>query len=472
MAKPLKMPKLSDEMTEGKIVEWLKKEGDEVAAGDVVAQVETEKATLDVEAFEQGVLIGIVVKAGDTAPVGAPIAWIGARGEKPREAPAAAAAQDAAKETRAGGEIAHVPTQAAPRSDAKVPAAPAVRGGDEQRPPSHGARQAPSESVYREAQGRVVASPAARRRARERGIEIEQVEGSGPHGRVVLSDLEHAPAGPGPPERRPAAPPPSARPAEAEEARAPAPRAPTAAPSRRRRELPPRAELRDETVPLSPMRKAIVRNLAISKPGAPHFYLEISVDATRLVAMREELDEIGEEPVSLNDLVVKAAAEALSRHPEVNAAWGADAIVRRGSIDVGVAVALDDGLVTPVVRGADRKTLFEIAREVRDLAGRARERRLRPEEYQGGSFTVSNLGMFGIEAFYAVLNPPEAAILAVGAVQRVPWVDERTGQVVPVERTRLGLSGDHRVVDGATGARFLQTLKWVLESPVRLLVTR
>jgi pyruvate dehydrogenase E2 component (dihydrolipoamide acetyltransferase) len=219
------------------------------------------------------------------------------------------------------------------------------------------------------------------------------------------------------------------------------------------------------------MRKAIARNLAVAKPGAPHFYLEASADMRRLVALREQLEELDEGTVSLNDLVVKAAAEALSRHPEVNAAWGADAIVRRGAIDVGVAVALEDGLVTPVVRGADRKGVFEIAGEIRDLAARARERGLKPDEYQGASFTISNLGMFGIEAFYAVINPPEAAILAVGAVQKVPWVDEATGQVVAMERVRLGLSGDHRVIDGATGARFLRTLRAILEAPVRLVLT-
>jgi pyruvate dehydrogenase E2 component (dihydrolipoamide acetyltransferase) len=218
------------------------------------------------------------------------------------------------------------------------------------------------------------------------------------------------------------------------------------------------------------MRKAIARNLSVSKPGAPHFYLEASVDARRLVALREQLEELDQGPVSLNDLVVKAAAEALSRHPEVNAAWGADAIVRRGAVDVGVAVALDEGLVTPVVRDADGKDVFEIAAEIRDLAARAREKKLRPEEYQGASFTVSNLGMYGVEAFYAVINPPEAAILAVGAAQKVPWVDEATGAVVAMERIRLGLSCDHRVVDGATGARFLRTLRLVLESPVRLVV--
>ena len=218
------------------------------------------------------------------------------------------------------------------------------------------------------------------------------------------------------------------------------------------------------------MRRAIARNLAASKPGAPHFYLETSADMRRMVALREQLDELEGAPVSLNDLVVKATAEALSRHPEVNAAWGADAIVRRGSVDVGVAVALEDGLVTAVLRHADRKSVFELAVELRDLAGRARARKLAPDEYQGASFTISNLGMFGIEAFYAVINPPEAAILAVGAVQKVPWVDGTTGQVVATERLRLGLSCDHRVVDGATGARFLQTLKAIIESPVRLLV--
>jgi len=481
MAKPIKMPKLSDQMTEGKIAEWLKKEGDEVKAGDVVAQVETEKATLDIEAFEPGVLIGIAVKTGETVPVGQPIAWLGARGEKVPAPEAAKAEPEAAKEARAGGEVAHVSTQVAPATAAKVPApspeegaapppAPAPTAAPpaaaarrrEDATPTRGARTAPAQAAARAAAApvpaRIPASPAARKRARERGIDLGEVGGSGPRGRIVLADLERAPA------MREERPEPERRAAQVAAA-APAPAA------RKKRALPPRVELRDETVPLSPMRKAIARNLAAAKPGAPHFYLETSVDARRLVALREQLEELEEGPVSVNDVIVKATAEALSRHPEVNAAWGADAIVRRGSVDVGIAVALDDGLVTPVVREADRKTIFEIAAEIRELAGRAREKRLKPEEYQGASFTISNLGMFGVEAFYAVINPPEAAILAVGAVQKVPWVEEGTGQLVPMERVRLGLSCDHRVVDGATGARFLQTLKAILESPVRLVVT-
>jgi len=480
MAKPIKMPKLSDEMTEGKIVEWLKNEGDEVKAGDVIAQVETEKATLDVEAFEPGVLIGLVTKAGESAPVGQPIAWIGARGEKVPAADSAAAAPDAAKEEKAGGEVAKVSTQgdrpaaakeAAPppppaatrpeRASATRPepvaATPARAAPGREEAPARGARAAPAQVSARAIAppGRIPASPAARKRARERGIALGEVDGSGPRGRVVLADLERAPA---PREPRPPA-------AEPRPAAAPSPAA------RRKRALPPRVELRDETIPLSSMRKAIARNLAASKPGAPHFYLETSADMRRLVALREQLEELEEGTVSVNDLVVKAVAEALSRHPEVNAAWGADAIVRRGGVDVGIAVALDDGLVTPVVRDADRKSILELAAEVRELAGRAREKKLRPEEYQGASFTVSNLGMYGVEAFYAVINPPEAAILAVGAVQKVPWVDDATGQLVAMERVRLGLSCDHRVVDGATGARFLRTLKAILESPVRLVVS-
>ncbi len=497
MAKPIKMPKLSDQMTEGKVAEWLKKEGDEVKAGDVVAQVETEKATLDVEAFESGVLLGFTVKAGETVAVGEPIAWLGARGEAmPAAAPAPAEAPRSEPESPGAGvgsEYSRESAQPAPPTAAKgpsaareevaraapapqaagpQPAAPPAAGAQRipapqrEEAPRSGARSAPALAAARTAGGRVVASPAARKRARERGVELADVEGSGPRGRVVLADVEQARAQPDRPQARPAA--------AARANGAPAPgtvQAPAAAPpARRRRALPPVVELRDETIPLSPMRKAIARNLAASKPGAPHFYLEASVDARRLVALRAELEELERGPVSLNDLVVKAVAEALSRHPEVNAAWGADAIVRRGSVDVGVAVALEDGLVTPVVRNADGKDVFEIAAEIRDLAGRAREKRLRPEEYQGATFTISNLGMFGVEAFYAVINPPEAAILAVGVVQKVPWVDEASGALVAMERMRLGLSCDHRVVDGATGARFLQTLRLVLESPVRLVV--
>lgn len=463
MAKPIKMPKLSDQMTEGKIAEWLKKEGDEVKAGDVIAQVETEKATLDVEAFDSGVLIGLVVKVGESAPVGQPIAWIGARGEKVPAAEAAPAAPDAAKEARSGGEVAKVSPAAAPPPPPAAEAAPPPEARPQQEAaPSRGARAAPAQVSARAtpAPGRIPASPAARKRARERGIDLGEVDGSGPRGRIVLADLEGAPA------RREARAAPEARPAPV-----PAPAQAPGARARRKRALPPRVELRDETIPLSPMRKAIARNLAASKPGAPHFYLETSADMRRLVALREQLEELEEGPVSVNDLVVKAVAEALSRHPEVNAAWGADAIVRRGSVDVGIAVALEDGLVTPVVRDADEKSVLEIAAETRELAGRAREKRLKPEEYQDASFTVSNLGMYGVEAFYAVINPPEAAILAVGAVQKVPWVDDATGQLVAMERVRLGLSCDHRVIDGATGARFLQTLKAILESPVRLVVS-
>jgi pyruvate dehydrogenase E2 component (dihydrolipoamide acetyltransferase) len=500
MAKPIKMPKLSDQMAEGRIVEWVKHEGDEVKPGDVLAQVETEKATLDLEAFDAGVLIGVVVKAGESAPVGQPVGWLGARGEQvpaagataaPAAPPRAAAreAPDAAREAKAGGEISRPSDQGAPPRVAQAPErardpalSPAGQGpgrgsargpnGDER--PASGARAAPAQTAPRTAGERVLASPAARKVARERGVDLAQVEGSGPGGRVVLSDVEGAAQG----ETREAAPAGDRAPAvlapgtppPGTEAPAPKPSPRPAPVGKARRALPPRARLRDETLPLSPMRRAIARNLAAVKPGAPHFYLETSADARRLVALREQLAELERGPISVNDLVVKAVAEALARHPEVNAAWGADAIVRRGSVDVGVAVALDDGLVTPVVRAADRKDVFAVAAELRDLATRARERRLRPEEYQGGSFTVSNLGMFGIEHFFAVINPPEAAILAVGAVMKVPWVEEGSRALVAMDRVRLGLSCDHRVVDGATGARYLQTLKAILEAPVRLVV--
>lgn len=411
MAKPINMPKLSDEMAEGRIAAWLKQPGEDVKAGDVVAQVETEKATLDIEAFEGGTLIGIVAATGDTVPVGSPIAWLGKSGEK------------------------LPPASAKPRPVAPAPA------------PGPSARLAPSPPAPisvpvpvpgpRPTVGRVIASPAARKAARERGIDLTAALGSGPGGRIVLADLDRAPASP--------------------------------APVKKKRELPPRQVLRDEEIPLSPMRKAIARNLAVAKPGTPHFYVETSADMRRAVALRAELDELGQGSVSLNDLVLKAVAEALLRHPEVNAAFQDDRIVRRGAVHLGMAVAVEEGLITPVIRDADRKTIFEIARLSKELAGRARERRLKPDEYQGGTFTVSNLGMFGIEAFQAILNPPEAGILAVGVVQKIPWVDE-SGAIVAMERCRLTLSGDHRAIDGAVGARFLRTLKTILEAPVRLVM--
>ncbi len=458
MPKPINMPKLSDEMTEGKLADWLKAEGDEIKAGEVVAQVETEKATLDIEAFESGVLIGIVVKKGETAPVGAPIGWIGSAGEKvpdasPRGAP------DATKETKSGGVISQPSRQPeAPPSQATAPPSPPPV------PPSTAAGQAkpaapdplraePGSTGPQGMQrtgarnGRIVASPAARKAARERGIDLAALGGSGPGGRIVLADLDRPPAA-----------------------------APAASRSKAARPLPPKRTLREESTPLSPMRKAIARNLGVAKPGAPHFYLEISADMRRMLALKEQLDELAEGPgagggsVSLNDLVLKAAADALTRHPEVNAAWGGEAIVRHGGVHVGMAVAVEEGLVTPVLRDADRMSVQEIARQAKDLAARARDRRLKPEEYQGSTFTVSNLGMFGIDAFYAIINPPEAAILSVGTVRKVPWVDEATGEIVAIERCRFGLSGDHRVIDGAVGARFLATLKRIIETPVRLVI--
>lgn len=458
MPKPINMPKLSDEMTEGKIADWLKQEGDEVKAGDIIAQVETEKATLDVEAFESGVLLGIVVGKGDTAPVGTPIAWIGARGEQIPAGPPKGA-PDASKETIAGGETSKQSNQPArPRADAPAAAAaaatprpappsppspPAAAAAAARPPPAPApSRKVPAPPEPGRRDGRIIASPAARKLARERGIDLAALGGSGPGGRVVLGDVE----------------------------RGPQVRAPAAAPAKKRRELPPRRALRDESLPLSPMRKAIARNLGVAKPGAPHFYLEISADMRRAVALREQLNELGEGELSLNDLVLKAAADALTRHPEVNAAWGGESIVRHGGVHVGMAVAVEEGLITPVLRDVDTMSVFDVARASRELARRARERRLKPDEYQGGTFTVSNLGMFGIDAFYAIINPPEAAILSVGAAQKVPWVDEATGAVVAMERCRFGLSGDHRVIDGATGARFLQTFQRVIESPVRLVV--
>ncbi len=449
MARPINMPKLSDEMTEGKVTQWLKKEGDEVKPGDVVAQVETEKATLDVEAFEAGVLLGVAVAEGESAPVGTPIAWLGARGEKVPSAARSRTVPDDAEEAMAGGEASRPsrpPPAPPPTAPPRVQASPPPQLPPQDLPPRD-AREAARGAVARKARGngRLVASPAARRAARERDIDLEAVAGSGPGGRIVLADLERGPA----PAREPP---------------------PPAAPSRKRRELPPRAALRDESIPLSPMRKAIARNLGQAKPGAPHFYLEISADMRRAMALREQLNELGEGQVSVNDLVVKAVADALTRHPEVNAAWAGESIERRGGVHVGVAVAVEDGLITPVIRDADGRSIFEVARLARELARRARERRLKPEEYQGASFTVSNLGMFGIESFYAILNPPQAAVLSVGVVQKVAWVDEGSGELVAMERCRFGLSGDHRVIDGATGARFLQTFQGVIESPVRLVV--
>jgi pyruvate dehydrogenase E2 component (dihydrolipoamide acetyltransferase) len=420
------LAKLSPTMEEGQIVKWSKSEGDKVKVGDILAEIETDKANMEMEALAEGVLRKILVPAGSTAPVGSLIGVIAGADEDISELLATAGSASKAQEP------------AAPRpaeSEAKTQPAATPRPAPPAEP-SAGPR--PSAVSPASEGGRVKASPLARRMAAERNIALAQVEGSGPGGRVIRRDIEEW-SGPA-----------AAKPAPAA-SRAPAAPAVTAG----------------EEIPLSSMRRTIARRLAESKFKAPHFYVSVEIDMDAAVALREQLKQ-AEAKISYNDLVVKACALALRAQPMVNASWGEDRIVTHAEVNVGVAVSLPDGLITPVVRDADRKSVGAIAAEVQDLAARARDKKLKPEEFTGSTFTTSNLGMFGVTDFTAIINPPDSAILAIGAVRREPVVD---GDAIRVgHRMSLTLSSDHRVIDGALAAQFLAEVRRLLESPLLLLI--
>ncbi len=420
-------------MEEGNIVAWYKKEGDKVERGDLLAEIETDKATMEFESLWEGVLLHIAVKEGPV-PVNGVIAVIGEEGEDwkaaleaEKEATSAAATHDSAQPTPSATQPPHLPAAGQP--------APA--------------QTAPPE------QGRIKASPLARNMARQAGIDLSQIKGTGEHGRIVKRDVE----------------------AYLQQRQGPAP-APAAAPPPQGVQEPPAPQARAfasiseseswEDLPLSQMRKTIARRLSESKFTAPHFYLTVEIDMGKAIEWRKQINEVAPHKISFNDLVIKACALALRQHPAVNASWLGDKIRRYKVVHIGVAVAVDDGLLVPVVRHADMKSLSQINSEVRTLAEKARARKLQPEEMQGNTFTISNLGMFGIEEFTAIINPPDACILAVGSILEKPVVKQ--GTIMPAHMMKVTLSCDHRVVDGATGAQFLQTLKGILENPIRLLV--
>jgi pyruvate dehydrogenase E2 component (dihydrolipoamide acetyltransferase) len=417
------MEALSPTMEEGRLVEWKKQEGEPVAVGDVLAEVETDKAVMELVARAGGTLLKQVVSAGTTVPVSQVVAVIGEPGES------AGATAEPAKPAAAAPKPAE-PSRAKETEPAATRSAP---------PPAPAPAPAPSGQGNG---GRVKASPLARRIAAERGIDIGAVAGSGPEGRVVARDLEGAAA-------QPAASP--ARPGVA---------APPVLP-RRTAEGPAYND-----VPLTQIRKTIAKRLAQSIGPIPTFYLTTEIDMERVAEAREALLAGGGEKVSFNDIVIKAVALALRQHPACNAWWQDDRIRYWNEVHIGMAVAVEDGLITPVVRHADAKSLREIAAEARDLAGRARERRLKPDEYTGSTFSVSNLGMLDIDEFTAVINPPEAGILAIGRM--VPRPVAHDGQLAIRRRMRVTMSCDHRVIDGATGAQFLKTLKAMLENPLAL----
>ncbi|MBL6619008.1 MAG: pyruvate dehydrogenase complex dihydrolipoamide acetyltransferase [Flavobacteriales bacterium] len=416
MAEIVRMPKLSDTMTEGVVAEWHKKVGDQVESGEVLAEIETDKATMEFESFQDGVLLHIGVDKGATAAVDSILAILGEAGEDVSGL-LAAEVEDSAAAAPSEANAAPTPVPAPAPAPTPAPAPVAVAA-----PAPAPAAPAPSSS------GRVKASPLAARLAAERGIDLGRVQGSGEGGRIVKRDIE---------------------------AYVPAPAAGFGA-----------VESSVDT-PVTQMRKTIARRLAESKFTAPHFYLKLSVDMGAAVEARKAINAEEGVKVSFNDMVVKAVSLALKKHPAVNSAWMDTHIRTNDHVHIGVAVAVEDGLLVPVVRHADRKSLTEIGAEVKDYAGKAREKKLQPSDWEGNTFTISNLGMFGIEDFTAIINPPDACILAVGGISDVPVV--RDGQVVPGKIMKLTLSCDHRVVDGATGAAFLQEVKSLLEHPVRML---
>jgi pyruvate dehydrogenase E2 component (dihydrolipoamide acetyltransferase) len=419
MAEVIKMPKLSDTMTEGVVAEWHKKVGDEVSSGELLAEIESDKATMEFESFFDGVLLHIGVQKGKAAAVDSILAIIGKKGEDisallkedaaPKDEEETRDKETRDKETRDKGAAESAP-------DSK-PSSPAPR---------------PMPSVPRPSSlasnGRVIASPLAKKLASDKGIDINRVSGSGDGGRIVKRDVESFSSF-----------------------------GPSAA----------NAVESYTDVEVSQMRKVIARRLAESKFSAPHFYLTMKIDMDAMMDARDSINSVTKMKISFNDLVIKAAAVALKEHPQVNAAWMGDYIRYNQHVHVGVAVAVPDGLLVPVVRFADTKRLSEISNEVKDFVLRANDKKLQPKDWEGNTFTISNLGMFGIDEFTAIINPPDSCIMAVGGIEEIPVV--KNGQIVPGNVMKVTLSCDHRVVDGASGAKFLKTFKKLMENPVLLL---
>ncbi len=412
MAELITMPKMSDTMTEGVIVRWTVKVGDTVKSGDIIAEVETDKATMDMEVYSKGTILHIMVQEGEAAAIDAPVAIVGAAGE---DFQALLSGGSAPKTASAAPE-----TTATPVAESSPSSAPATTSNNTSTDDS-----------------RLKASPLARKIAEDKGIDLKAVAGSGENGRIVKRDLENIQA-----------------PASGSTA-----------------SVTSTAVMGEESyteVPVSQMRKTIAARLGESKFTAPHFYLTIEINMDNAVKAREQMNAISSVKISMNDIVVKAAASALRKHPNINSSWLGTKIRYNNHIHIGVAMAVEDGLLVPVVRFADHKSLSQISSEVKAYGAKAKEKKLQPQDWAGNTFTISNLGMFGIDEFTAIINPPDACILAVGTVK--DSVGVVNGEIKPVKTMKVTLSCDHRVVDGAMGAAFLQTLKDYLEEPVKLLV--
>ncbi|MFH5833712.1 pyruvate dehydrogenase complex dihydrolipoamide acetyltransferase [Halalkalibaculum sp. DA384] len=421
MAIKIEMPKLSDTMEEGVIAKWNVQEGDNVESGDIIAEVETDKATMEVEVFDAGTILKILADEGDAVPLGEAMAIVGEEGE------------DISELLEGIGDGGGTSGDASSESSKKDKASAAEEEEEKEYDPLFSDLE--EETSSGSGNGRIKASPLARRIAEDKGIELSNVQGSGPEGRIIKRDIE---------EYEPAA-------------------APPAAPA-------PAASREDEEIRISQMRKTIARRLSESKFTSPHFYETIDIDVDSLFEARSRVNEVSEQKISFNDIIVKACAHALRKHPDVNSSWieESNKIVKHGDVHVAVAVAIDEGLMTPVIRHTDQKGLQQIGAETRELAELARDRKLQPEQMEGSTFTVSNLGMFGIEEFTAIINPPNACILAVGAIRDEAVV--RDGEVVPGKRMKVTLSSDHRIVDGAKAAQFLNTLRNMLENPLAILL--
>jgi pyruvate dehydrogenase E2 component (dihydrolipoamide acetyltransferase) len=481
MAQILDMPQLSDTMKIGVLQKWRKNEGDAVSPGEVLAEVETDKAVMDFEAFDKGVLLKRLIKDGDSVPVGTPIAIIGKAGEdvaqlvEQAKARAAGGAKPAAAAAPAPApKPAPAPAAAAP---APAPKAAAAANGHSARPAPARPAPAPRTPAAPAAAApatKVLASPLARKLATDLGIDLRNVEGTGPGGRIVERDVRAVAEGGGAPAPGAGAEGVDWHAAEEAPSTASAPRASAAAPlpaqivPERRSETRPAVQppADDIVKPLSMMRRTIATRLLEAKTTVPHFYLTADVDMDAAMEFREQVAQVHGAKLSVNDLVLKACALAMRRVPEANASFSEEAIIQHAHVNIGMAVAIEDGLITPVIRDADKKTIGQIATEAREMAGRARDRRLKPEEYTGATFSVSNLGMMGIRDFAAIINPPEGAILAVGTVRTEPVVKDN--KIGIGQRMSITLSCDHRVIDGALGAKVLQAIVQILERPISL----
>jgi pyruvate dehydrogenase E2 component (dihydrolipoamide acetyltransferase) len=432
MAIKIEMPKLSDTMEEGVIAKWNIKEGDEVSSGDVIAEVETDKATMEVEAFDDGTVLKILVAEGDAVPLGGLLAVIGDEGEDISDLLEGAGgdAGDSSDDEKAE-DTSEKKEETKEKKKDFDPILGDLNGKGASKKKEE--KTTPSSS---DDDGRIKASPLAKKMAEDKGIDLSSVDGSGPEGRIIKRDIENY------------------EPSKEESG------APVSVPSFDSEE--------SEDTKISQMRKAIARRLSESKFTNPHFYETVDIDMEAAMAARKGLNEMSEVKISFNDIVVKACAASLRRHPAINSSWLDDVIRKHGDVNVAVAVAIDEGLMTPVIKHADKKNLRQISAETRELAGLARDRKLQPEQMEGSTFTISNLGMFGIEEFTAIINPPNACILAVGAIRDVPVV--KNGEVVPGKRMKVTLSSDHRVVDGAKAAEFLNTLQKMLENPLTMLL--